>query len=172
MRGNRLQGGLRARQTEADAPAEEIVGVDTPGGEVGVGECGFLSHALAGRSGVCASALRPHAQRAGLVHVGDGAPARANFDNVNGRHEDGVAGAAPVVFDLVVAGDARRAIQHQRTLGRRAAHVQRNDIRLADQYANFGRADDACHRPGFDQVDRQLPTGGKAGAAAVGLHHV
>ena len=172
MRGNRLQGGLRALQTEADAPAKEIVGVDAPGGEVGVGERGFLPHALASRPGVCAGALRPHAQCACLVHVGDGTAARANFNDVDGRHQDGVAGAPPVMFDLVVAGDARRPIQHQRALGRRTAHVQRNDVRLADQYANSGGADDARHRPGFDQVDRQLPTGGKAGAAAVGLHHV
>ncbi len=171
--GDGPHGRLGLFDIQRDLSAQEVIGVDAPRQDVGVAD-GWLvtAPAVAYRSGVSPGADRTYPQRARFVEPGNRAAASANLDDVDGGHQDGIPGIITPMLDLVLGGDLGRAFLYQRGFGRRAADVQRDDVRLTDHLADEGGANDPGHWPRLDQVNRGCLTRLKGCAAAVGLHHV
>src|SRR5579884_1655239 len=126
-------------------PAQEPALVDPPEEDVGVGHRGLdPSPAIADRAGVPAGALRPHLERADLVDPGDAAPTRPYLYDVDDRQHDRV--PTGIAADVVALGDARHVALDQAGLGRRAPHVEGDDV-LEPQGGPHGRGgDDAPDR--------------------------
>ena len=99
---------------------------------VGHGRLG-TTLAVAGRTGLRAGGLGTDAQRAGhLGDVGDRTAAGADRAHVDARHldRDHLAGQAPAVGTRS-ALDRRLAVLGERDVGRRPAHVEREDVLVA-----------------------------------------
>ena len=114
------------------------------------------------RSRIRAGGLRADAQRfRQLRHVRDGAAARADRADVDGR------GAHRDVADRRFAPQPRHAIHDQCDVGRGAADVHRQEIRKSRLQRDPQRAGDAARGPGHQQVDRVFLGRGRGGEAAV-----
>ena len=101
------------------------------------------------RARVGARGLRADAERLRqLRHVGDRAAAGADGVDVDGRHLDAE------VADRRLAPDRRLAVLAQRDVGRRAAHVEGQDVVEPRLAGDVERAGDAAGRAGQDPVDR------------------
>ena len=84
--------------------------------------------AVAGRAGLRARALRADAQEAAGVDPGDRAAARADRLDVDQRHR-----GRDAPFDLVLGRVALLAVDEDADVGARAAHVEREHVRLAER---------------------------------------
>ncbi len=149
---------LRARRHIGDdIAADEIVLVDAAEREVGVGGGGIgAAAAIGGGAGDRAGRFRADMQLLELVDPGDRAAAIADLDQVDHRHHDRVAGRLAVALDPVIGLDSDVAALDQRAFRRRAADIERQHIRLADDAAELGSAPEAGSRTGLDHRDRGL----------------
>ncbi len=138
--------------------------------QVGVGDGRpIVAAAVAGRPGIGAGGFRPDQQQAAWVHGGQRAAARSDLGDVDRRHLeeiaaalDEAAGRAHALAELVFGGQRRHAVVDDRRLGGRAAHVEHDDVAVADHLAEPGGARDA-RRPG---PRRPRNTGRSLAAAA------
>ena len=87
--------------------------------------------AVADRARIGARAARADFERADLVDPGDAAAAGADLDDVDDRQHHRM--AAGVAADVIALGDRGLAVVHQAGLGRRAAHVERDDVAVAER---------------------------------------
>ena len=100
--------------------------------DIGVSDCRCSASApVAGRSGHSTGAPWPHAQRATLVHPGEAASAGADFDDIVGRHAQGVAcaftepaGDIKARAHFAFSGLHRLAVFDQTRLHRSATHIK------------------------------------------------
>ena len=142
-------GGARGVDVElhlaADQPRRQVAD-----DHVGVGHRRRRAAAAVGRrAGLGARRLRPDPQRAGeLRHVRDRAAARADGVHVDRRDLD------PELADRGLAADRRLAGLAERDVGRRAAHVEGEDVRVAGARGDVQRAGDAAARARQHAVDR------------------
>ena len=100
-------------------------------------------------------------------HVRDRAAAGADGVHVHRRHLD------PEVADRGLAADRRLAVLAQGDVGRRAAHVEGEDVVEAGLARDEERAGDAAGRPGehaVDRVARRLPRRHQTGVGAQDVH--
>ena len=143
---HRRPGGLHI---ELHLAAEQLRG-EVADDDVRVGDGGIgAALAIRGGTGLCAGRLRADAQRLRqLRHVGDRPAAGANGVDVDGGH------AQAEVADRRLAPDRRSATEAERHVGRRPAHVEREDVVVAGLARHVERARDAAGRPGEDAVDR------------------
>ena len=139
----------RLLQIERQPAAEQPLRIEIAEHEIGVGD-GRLGAALsvAGRTRVCAGALRADLQQPHAVDPADRAAARAERLDLNHRNAD------PVSQHVDVLADIGHAVARQRDVERRAAHIDGNDVllleRRGDEQAGLGRRG----RPGIDGVNR------------------
>ena len=165
--GDRRHGPLGRLDVERQAPAELGPAREPAEHDVGVGDRRLRPAAsVAGGPGIGARAARADLERAGEVQVGDRAAAGAHAVDV------GAAGLELVVAELRLALDGDLAVTAQRDVGRRPAHVEREDVRHAHAAREVRRAHRPAGRAGERDVDRPLLRGPSAHRAAVGAHDV
>ena len=179
LRAALLDRARRAVDVELDLAAEEVARVEPAQDDVGVGDRRLdAAPPVADRPGIGARAPRPDAEEPARVDPGDAAAAGADLDQVDDGRADRVArqrhaadARAGVAADVVVLGHGRPAVLDQPDLGRRAAHVERDDVGTAERLAQVGRGDHAGGRPGLDHEHRPHARGVRAEDAAARLHH-
>ena len=165
--GDLLHGSARALDVERHLAAQEArrqVADD----DVRVGHGRLLAALAVGRRArLGAGRLRADAERAGeLRHVRDRAAARADRVHVDARDLDAE------VADRGLAADRRLAVLAERDVGRRPAHVEREDVRVAGLRGDVQRAGDAAGGPGEHAVDRVALRLGGRHQAGVGAQDV
>ena len=136
---------------EREFAAEEALGIEPAEHEIGVGD-GRLgaAAAVADRPRRRAGALRTDMQALLLIEPGDRAAARADLDDVDHRRLDRKAfHVAAGVIDRI---DGEAAVLDQRAFGRRAAHVESDDIVEAERLGIGAGADAAADRTRFDEA--------------------
>ncbi len=146
--------------------------------DVRVGNGRSIRDAVARRSRIGAGGERTDAQRAGIVDPRDRSAARAHLGEIDEGKAHGIAAAldcasamrAPRGLELV--RDLRHAVENRAGLGRRSAHVEREETRRADAAPERRRRDHAARRPALD--DRRGPRRDalRGRHAAVAAHHV
>ena len=131
-----------------DLAAAEVVAVDPAELEVRVGRRRLGPAAPVRRPGpgTAPAETRADVQLPEVVDPGDAAAAVADLDEVDDRHHDRVAGREAAALDPVVRDDPHLAALDQRALRGRAADVEREHVRLADQAAELGSAPEAARR--------------------------
>ena len=109
---------------------------------------------------------------------GDRAGPGTDLGDVDGRGLEHVAAGldeaargAHALAELVLGGEGRLTGFDQRGLGGRAAHVEGDQVRLAERGAQARRADDAGRRARADDEDGTLGRLARSDHAAVGGHH-
>ena len=118
--------------------------------QVGVGDRRLgAALAVAGRPRSRAGARRADMQDAAVVDPRNRAAAGADAGDVEAVERDRVAG------DAAAVGQARAPIDDQRNVGAGAAHVERDQIALADQPGRVDAAGDPARRPGQHGARRQ-----------------
>ena len=154
---------------ELHRAAEEIVRVEPAEHHIGVGD-GRLgaAAAIADRAGIGAGALRADLERADVVDPGDRAAAGADLDHVDHRQHHRM--AAGIAADVIAGRQRRLAVADQARLGGGAAHVERDDVGIAERDADPRRGDDAADRPGFHHRHRPLGRDLRRHHAAVRAH--
>ena len=156
---------LRRCHVEGHLAAEEVLGVDAAEQQVGVGDRRALAAgAVAGGAGVRARALGPHPQHAALVDPGDGAAARADGADVDHGDLDGDA-----ELHLVVGGEILLPAHDGRRVGRRAAHVEGDEVADAAQLGDMLARDHPTRGAGDGHLDRRALRRLQRHLAAVGL---
>ena len=161
----------RVRRVERHFAAEERRRVEKAEQQVGIGQSRMhATLAVADRARTRAGAARPDAQCATLVDIGQAAAARADLDHVDHRNLDRQAAAFLELvhsrhFQLVAL--LRRAVMDEAALGRRAAHVERQHVELAERASMRGGHQRARRRAGLEQPDGEAPRdiGSEAAAA-------
>ena len=154
--------------------AQEVVGVEQPQHQVGVGHRGPRTTPPVGRrSRIGAGAHRAHAQQAAGIDPGDAAAARAHRAHVDlGQPQQ-------VVVDGRLGGADQRASTDGGDVEGRAAHVDHDDVGLVRERE---RGDGRERRPAHHRVDRSrgdlahchhaaLAVGDQQGAAKTRLAH-
>ena len=112
--------------------------------------------AVASGAGLRARALGADPQRAARVDPRDAPAPRAHLREVDDRHPDGMAGAVQPAPDvalpahLVLRGGLDAPVLDEARLGRGAAHVEGDEVRAADLFAQPLRGDDPGRRPRLD----------------------
>ena len=138
-----------ALEIELHASAEEIVGVEDAEHQVRIGDGGELAAAaVTDRTGRSAGAVGSNPQETPL-HAGDRAAARRRWRelSIDRRVE-------MITADFVRAGHERLAVDHQRHVEARAAHVGGDDVAVADLLRQLQRAHHAAGGPAGHQEDR------------------
>ena len=129
------------RKNSRQQPAED---------DVRVGDRQPFAFAIADRTGIGAGAFRTHFQRASGIEFRDRAAAGA--DGVDVHHRNADRHAVDLAFvrhlDFVFA---------QRNVGRRATHVERDDVGVAADLRNMKRADDTAGRARTESFGRARP---------------
>ena len=155
LRADRLDRPPRRRHVRGRLPAAEEVPVDAPEPEVGIRGGGMGSAPpVGGGTGSGPRRARPDVELAEVIDPCNGAPARADLDEVDHRDEDRIARRGPVPLDPVVGHDPDLPALHEGALGGRPAHVERYHVRLPDETAELGRAPHPRGGAGFDHRDR------------------
>ena len=161
---------------EGHAPAQEEVRVQVAQQQVGVGHRGFgTAEAVAGGPRVGAGAARSHLQEAQLVDPGDAAAPGADLDHVDDRSLDGQPAAPLEPVDpggLHARRDVRLAVLDQAGLGGGAAHVEGDDVVVADPAAEMGAGQGAAGGPGLQEPDGEADRHLRRHQAAGGLGEV
>ena len=149
---------------ESEAAAQQV-GRQVAEGEMGVRD-GRLdaAAAVADRPRHGTGALRAHDQRARVRHARDGTAACADGDDVDHRQAD-----RPVA-DAAGGGETRLAAVDQGDVGRGAADVDADQVRVPAAGADIGRTDRAGRRAGQRRLDGRAPHGARAGHPAARLH--
>src|SRR5581483_2192820 len=169
-------GGQRAldrAHVRLDLAAAEIVAVDPTEREVRVGgrRLGAAS-AVRGGAGDGAGGLRADVELAEVVDPRDASAALADLDEVDDGDEDRIAGGKAAALDPVVGDDPHLPVLDQRALRGGAADVEGDDVRLADEPAQLGRAPETARRARLDHRDGDLACLLDRVDAAVRLHDV
>ncbi len=120
--------------------------------DVGVGDGRFgAAVAVGGRAGIGDRRLRSDAQRLGqLGDVGDGTATGADGSDVDTGRAD------REVTDLGLAADARLAVEDERDVGGRAAHVEGEEVGVPGLLGEPHRTGHAAGRPRQQQRHRVL----------------
>src|SRR6266849_2314202 len=125
----------RGRAIEPHAPAQEELGVEVAEQQIGVGHRGLAAaQVVAGGAGVGARAVGADLEEPHAVDARDRAAAGADLDHLDHRHADRPPRAlleAVGARHLELAPDERHAVVDDARLGGRAAHVERQKLRLA-----------------------------------------
>ena len=117
---------FRLRHAERDGAAEEVVRVEPPQREIGIGDGDLLATGVvADRAGIGAGALRADAEEPALVDPGDRAAARADGGEIDRRRGDG-----QTPLDLEIGRVRDLAVAHQPDVAGGASHVERDEIPL------------------------------------------
>ena len=126
---------------------------------------------------VCACRLGPDAQEAARVDPGDGAAACANLRDIDGGHLEHITAALDeaawrrnAIPKLVLCRERRHAIEHERCLRGRAAHVKDDQFPFITEFADLGRTRNTTRRARGHCEDGLLRCLGDAHHAAVRRH--
>ena len=161
---------------EAHAPPQEVVRVQIAQQHVRIGDRRLgAALAVAGGARFGARGLRTHLQQAQLIDPRDAAPTRPDLDQFDGGDPDRQAAAAFEAVhprDLEGVGHRWSAVPDQAHLGRGTAHVERDQILLAHQFAVVDGRQGARRRPGLDQPYREARRPVERRDAAARQHHV
>ena len=145
-----------AADVEAHAAAEEGGRVEVAEHEVGVGHRRLAAaEAVAGRAGIGARRVGADGDESERVDPGDRAAAGADLDHVDhgDAHRQARAALQPVhAVDLELLRDQRLAALDHAELGRRAAHVERDQIADRAGRAERRRRERAARGPGLEQA--------------------
>jgi hypothetical protein len=134
---------------------------------VGDGRLGAAA-AIADRTRIGARTLRPDLERANVVEPGDRAAARAHFNNIDHRQHHRM--AAGVTTDVIARSERRLSLADEARFRRGAAHVERDDVGVAEREPHLRRSDDAADRAGLHHGHRPLGRNLRRHHAAVGAH--
>ncbi len=147
-RGSRLA--RAASRSEAQAPAQEIVGIEIAEDEGGVGHRGLLAAAaVAHGPGIGPRRHGPDAQApARLVEPDDAAAAAPDGTDVDARDE------VFVLVDHALVARHRRPAMHEPHVERRPAHVGGDHVLLAEDLAQVLGGEHAGHRSGVQGEER------------------
>ena len=139
LAGDAVDGDLRRGAIEPRLAAEEALGIEKAEDEIGVGDRRLGAAApVAGGAGSRARALGPDVQHAAGIDARDRAAAGADAGDVDALQGDALAGEA------AVGGDRRLAADDERDVGRGAAHVERDEVAVADDARRILAAGDAA----------------------------
>ena len=153
-----------AAEVEPGAAAQEVPGVQIAQHEVGVGHRGGRAAlAVAGRAGIGARALGTDAEDAAGVHPRDRAAAGPDGDDVEARQGHPLAGHRPVRREVGLA------VLDERDVGAGPAHVEGDEVALAEEPRAVAAAGHAPRGPGQDRAGGQPHGVGDRRHAAVGL---
>src|SRR6266699_3653708 len=163
----------RALHVEANAAAQEILGVDAPDDNVGIGHRGLgAATPIGGWTRFGARAAWPDFERSCWIDPGDAPTSGPDFDDIDDRHFDRIARRRWRALDEVIAGKSDGAVLYQGDFGGCSADVQRDQILLAEELADHRCSNDSTNRPRFDQVDGRAARCLKARDPAIGSHGV
>ena len=146
---------------QGQAAAEELGRAQAAQQQVGVGDRYAVALAVASGARVGAGRFRANDQRAAGVHPRNGAAASPDGVYFNHRDADGVAAEGGGGSFLDAAGA-------EGNIGRSAAHIQGDQVRVAGLHPGVKRADhaagraaeDSSHRLGSRQMRRNTASGG------------
>jgi hypothetical protein len=156
---------LRRSDIEANATAQEVVGIEIAEHEIRVGDGRRLTTlAVARGPRLGARALGPHAEDASFVHTRDGSAARAQRNDVEARQRHAVSAHFPVARHLRLAahddGDIRAG----------AAHVERDEIAFAQEPGCIASAGNTARGARQHRAGGEAYRFGNRSHAAVRLH--
>ena len=164
--GQFLHRGGGARRVERNAPAGQLRH-DAPEHEVGVGHGRpVAASAVTRRPGMRAGAVRPDFQATPAGQPGDRTAAGTYGVQIDHRRLE------VVDIDLALGQHARLAVFDQADVGRRAAHVERDDVAVPGQGAEVHRGDHPGRGAGQGRGDRQARNFLGAGQPAARPHDV
>jgi hypothetical protein len=143
--------------------AEEVLGVEVAQDEIGVGDSGpGAALTVARRTRIGAGALGADVEQAQLVHVRDGAAARADLDEIDAGHENRQARAAREARDaraLEAVRDERFAADRDARFRGRAAQIESEDLGYAVVARRVESREHAADGARFQQQDRRFGRG-------------
>ena len=172
--GEPLQRGARRRHVHADLAAGEVVGVEIAEQEVRVGHRGLgAAEAVGRRARVRARAARADLEQPDLVDGGDGAAAGADLDQLDGGDADRQPAALHETLlprGLERVRGERLAAVHERELGGRAPHVEREQVAAAVLAAEERGGQRAGGRARLEHLDRRPLGLGDVGETAAREH--
>ena len=172
--GRERQRSPRRLKIKAHISTEEVAGVEVSQDQIGIGYSGLPpSLTVARRSRLGAGAFRPHLQQSKRIHARNATPTGPDLDHVDNRDLYRQPASAsetvhPVHFELVRL--QRMTALDRAEFSRRAAHIEREQIRTAGENALMGRSQSAGRRPGFQQAHRKAGCGFSRSDAAAGEH--
>ena len=157
---------VAAPRVEDEVATGQALGPQVAEDDLRVGD-GRLGPAapVACRAGLGPRGTRADTQRAALVDPPDAAAARADRDHVEARRPE----RQPV--DRRLLGDLRMQILDDGDIGRRAAHVERDDVPDPARARRPRRAEHAGGRTREHRVDGRADRPRDAAHAAAGPHH-
>src|SRR5215204_4134047 len=143
---------LRFRQAERDRAAEEVLRVQPPQNQIGIGDGDLLTTAvIADRTGIGPGAPRTYTQQTAHVDPGDRAASSADGCEIDRRRGDG---EAPL--DLEVGRVRNFAVAHQTDVAGGTPHVEGNEIPLSGackcKLPEVLASDDAASQPGEEEL--------------------
>ena len=160
----RRQGRFRRSDVEGDGAAQAPRRIEIAQHRVGVGHGGQrAAAAVGGGAGLGAGALRADRQAAGAVCHQRAAAGADRFDGDHGL-------AHRPAGELGIGGDLGRAAGDQADIGRRAAHVEAQDLVEPQRGRDMGRGGNAGGRAGQRHGQRP-PRGGLGRGHAAGRMH-
>ena len=162
---DRVHRALRGAEVEPRAAAEEVPGIEIAQDQVGVGHGGGRAAlAVARRARLGARALGPDVQDAAGVHPGDRAAARAERDDVEARQRHLLARDRPVRREV------RLAVLEERDVGAGPAHVEGDQVALAEEPRAVAAPRHAARRARQHRAGGEPHGVGDRRHAAVRLH--
>ena len=171
-----LDGATGRLHVEAHAPAQEEAGIEIPEEQIRVGHRRHLAaRGIAGRPGIRARAVGADLEQTHAIHARQGAAPRADLDHLDAGNADGQPRAlleAVGARDLELPGEEGLALVDHAGLGGGAAHVEGEQLGLA-QLARHARGREGARGwARFDETDGHALGGGRRGHPARGEHDV
>jgi hypothetical protein len=161
---------------EPHLPAQGEVGVQVAEDEVRVGHGGLGAPAAVGDgAGARAGALGADAQPAEGVDARERAAARADLDHLDHGHLDREPAALlelVAAIDLELRADQGLAVDDEADLGRGPAHVEGEEVSVAEESPVVRGGERAGRRARLDEPHRVARPGVRLAEAAVRLHDV
>src|SRR4051794_18371187 len=149
---------LRRRGVNSQRTAGKRLGIEIAENNRGIGHGGLSSApSVAHGSGLGAGRAWPDAQRPGAVDAGDAATAGSDRVDVNQRYTDGETG------DLALGANHRLAVNDERHVATRSAHVESDKI--IDARATADGAGTHDPRRGARQKQAHRTLAGNSGGA-------
>src|SRR5262249_43124334 len=173
MASNRFERPNCERRVKPHSPAGKAFSVDDARDQLGICDGRLVAAAaVARRTRGGAGTFRADAYDTRRVNARDRAATGPDFDNVDDRDLNRIAGLKPRPFEVVIGLQHWPSITNERAFGRRAADVKVEDVALTKTFSDPYRAGDSSGRSRFDEGERRNLSGAETGDTAVRLHAI
>ena len=158
-----LRNAAGAIEIESKVSAEKARGLQTTEEKIGIGHSGLRAPTVTDRAGIGSSGFGADAEDSGSVEAGERASTGADGMDVEHGNADGEASDLGVVRGFDFTFD-------ERDIGRRASHVESDDVVEAARTRGGSGPNYASGGPGKYGADGFAGGGGEGGDATAGLH--